>query len=189
MDYTLLTIAGAVLIILAATGGIFVRHKNNQREDAKPTAQETLIQEQEPKQEQPTRYVTDVKLKRTNKGINIGLLAMLASLAAWGVIYFFTPSTGNDMADAIRYGSIANPVNLAGIAAILSIFGYFGNGSSCMLISAAAFTSILIYDLTAVIVVILPIVLLCITSARFRDNLALTVNDAEISGQAQNTEE
>lgn len=133
------------------------------------------------------RFVKSVKLKRTSKGSNIGLCAMLATIAAWGVIYYFTEPTGNVMADSILHGSILRPLNLAGIAAILSIFGYIGSDSSCMLISAAALTGIALYNTNAIILVVLPVVLLCITSVRFRDSLTLDVKTVKIETQ-QNTE-
>lgn len=133
-------------------------------------------------------FVTDVKLERIQRGNTVGAWAMVLTIIQWGVFYFIVSETGNIIADSIRYGSIANPVNIAGIAAILSVFGYFGHDSSCMLISAAALASIFIYDMTSILITILPIILLCITSVRFRNSLDLSVNDMEIIEPIQKEE-
>lgn len=173
-------IAAALIITIIIVA--MNKFKANQ-EETQPVSP-TIYSPQEPKpiviKEKSYHFITDAELKETGKGNIIGAFATVLTIIVWVLFYKFTPSSGNSLADSILYGSIIYPVNLAGIAAILSIFGYFGHDSSCMLISAAALASIFIYDQYSIIISILPIILLCITSSHFRHRFVLDVSDVEI---------
>lgn len=173
----------AALVVLCIVAIIMDRKAKAKQEETQPITP-TIYSPQEPKpiaiKEKIYHFITDAELKETGKGNIIGAFATVLTIIVWVLFYKFTPSSGNSLADSILYGSIIYPVNLAGIAAILSIFGYFGHDSSCMLISAAALASIFIYDQSSIIISILPIILLCITSSHFRHRFVLDVSDVEI---------
>ena len=102
----------------------------------------------------PVEVITSVKLVKKVRGKVLSAIATLMTIAIWAMIQFGMIGEELSLAEAIRSGFITNPVNLIGIAALVSGIGWWFDSPACMLLSGIALVASVIFDITAWFVLI-----------------------------------
>ena len=102
----------------------------------------------------PVEIFTSVKLVKKVRGKVLSTIATLMTIALWALIHFGMIGEELSLAEAIRSGFITNPVNLIGIAALVSGIGWWFDSPACMLMSGIALVAAVIFDITAWFVLI-----------------------------------
>lgn len=117
--------------------------------------------------------VVSAKIVRKNRGGVWGLLGFIFTIICWLILVLFVKQEPN-IATAIYVHSIKNPINLIGIATLLSFFGLCFHDSSCMLLAAIALVYAFIMD-WSVFFVLIPAVLLMVSNVRMKKNVGIKV--------------
>ena len=118
-----------------------------------------------PEEHQPIDVIVSVRLVKKVRGKILSTIATLMTIGIWAMIQFGMMGETPSLANAIRSGFITNPVNLIGIAALVSGIGWWFDDSACMLLSGIALVGAVIFDITAWFVLI-PAVLFGYASKR-----------------------
>lgn len=122
--------------------------------------------------------VVYAKIVRKNRGGIWGLIGFILTFICWLILVLFVKEEPN-IATAIYVHSIKNPINLIGIAALLSFFGLCFHDASCMLIASIALVYGFIMD-WHVFFVLIPAVLLMVSNVRMKKNIALKIKKESI---------
>ena len=152
---------------------LFAFRKNGNEEE---TANETTPSDENDIPE--IEAVVSAKIVRKNRGGIWGLLGFIFTIICWLILVLFVKQDPN-IATAIYVHSIKNPINLIGIATLLSFFGLCFHDSSCMLLAAIALVYAFIMD-WSVFFVLIPAVLLMVSNIRMKKNIALKIKKESI---------
>ncbi len=132
---------------------------------AKETAHADATINQTSEERKPIEVVVSVKLVKKVRGRFISAIATLMTIGIWAMIQLGMMGETLSFADAIRSGFITNPVNLIGIAALVSGIGWWFDDPACMLLSGISLVAAVIFDMSAWFVLI-PAVLFGYASER-----------------------
>lgn len=123
-------------------------------EEESPEAEETAEDKESQTTNHPIEVVVSVRLLKQVKGKILSAIASIMTIIIWALCYVGSLVQDTSVINAIYFGFITNPINLIGIAALVSSIGWWFRSSSCMLLSGIALVAAVFFDWTTCFVLV-----------------------------------
>ena len=123
-------------------------------EEKSPEAEEDPKGKENQNTRQPVEVVVSVRLLKKVKGRFLSAIASIITIIIWALCYVGSLVQDASIASVIHSGFVTNPINMIGIAALVSSIGWWFKSSSCMILSGIALVAAVLFDWTTVFVLV-----------------------------------